>query len=214
LKRSCGSEQERCGDLPRGAMSDSRQDQFSALYGWACPLIVAYALRRTSSREDAADIVAETFEIAWRRFDDIPTGRVALLWLYVTARYVLANHGRRTRRREAIVVLFAEELEGVQTHIAPMDEDALVMRSCLRSLLTDDREVLMLAGWEGLSASEIGRVLGCSPTAARIRLHRARSRLKDEMAGRTAQRKRSGSARHKQGGIVYENSPPEEVFEQ
>jgi RNA polymerase sigma-70 factor (ECF subfamily) len=195
-------------------MSDSRQDQFSALYGWACPLILGYTLRRTSSREDAADIVSETFEIAWRRFDDIPTGRAALLWLYVTARYVLANHGRRTRRREAIVVLLAEELEGVQRRIDPLDEDAVVMRSCLRSLAADDREVLMLAGWEGLSASEIGRVLGCSPTAARIRLHRARSRLKDEMAGWTTRSKRSGSAGHKQDGTVHENSTPEEVFEQ
>ncbi len=195
-------------------MSDSRQDQFSALYGWACPLIAAYALRRTSSREDAADIVSETFEIAWRRFDDVPTGRAALLWLYVTARYVLANHGRRTRRREAIVALLAEELEGVQTRIAPPDEDAVTMRSCLKSLLTDDREVLMLAGWEGLTASEIGRVLGCSPTAARIRLHRARSRLKDEMAGRTTQRKQSGSAGHKQGGTLHENSTTEEVIKQ
>jgi RNA polymerase sigma-70 factor (ECF subfamily) len=125
-------------------MPDSREDQFSALYGWASPLIVAYALRRTSSREDAADIVAETFEIAWRRFDDIPTGRAALLWLYVTARYVLANHGRRVRRRDAIVASLAEELEGVPMRVDALNEEAVVMRSCLRSLTPDDREVLML----------------------------------------------------------------------
>jgi RNA polymerase sigma-70 factor (ECF subfamily) len=195
-------------------MPDTREDQFSALYGWASPLIVAHALRRTSSREDAADIVAETFEIAWRRFDDIPTGRAALLWLYVTARYVLANHGRRVRRRDAIVASLAEELEGVPMRVDALNEEAVVMRSCLRSLTPDDREVLMLAGWEGLSGSEIGRVLGCSPTAARIRLHRARSRLRDEMAGWTTQRKRSGPAGHKLDRTANESSTPEEVFEQ
>ena len=76
-------------------MSDAREDQFRALYDLTRPQIIAYALRRTSSREDAADIVAETYEIAWRRLGDVPAGPAGLLWLYVTARYVLANHGRR-----------------------------------------------------------------------------------------------------------------------
>jgi DNA-directed RNA polymerase specialized sigma24 family protein len=107
----------------------------------------------------------------------------------------------------------AEELKGVPIRVEAMDEDAVAMRSSLQSLLPDDREVLMLAAWEGLSASGIGRVLGCSPTAARIRLLRARSRLKEEMAGRITQRKRSGSAGHKQGGTAHVSDSPEEVLE-
>ena len=84
-------------------MSEAREDRFCALYERTRPRIVAYALRRTSSREDAADIVAETYEIAWRRLDDVPAGDAGLLWLYVTARYVAANHGRRTRRRDTTI---------------------------------------------------------------------------------------------------------------
>ena len=80
-------------------MSEAREDRFCALYEWTRPQILAYVLRRTASRDDAADVVAETFEIAWRRLDDVPSGQAGLLWLYVTARYVLANHGRRVRRR-------------------------------------------------------------------------------------------------------------------
>lgn len=38
--------------------------------------------------------------------------------------------------------------------------------------------MIALAAWEGLAAAELGQALGCSPTAARIRLHRARARLK------------------------------------
>jgi RNA polymerase sigma-70 factor (ECF subfamily) len=44
-------------------------------------------------------------------------------------------------------------------------------------LSAGEREVLALAAWEELSSSAIAEVLGCSPNAARIRLHRARRRF-------------------------------------
>ena len=156
-------------------MSEAREDRFCGLYEWTLPQILAYALRRTASRDDAADILAETYEIAWRRLDDVPTGQAGLLWLYVTARYVLANHGRRVRRRDEVTVRLAQELRGVELREEAPDAESVVMQLCLKALTPDERELLMLAGWEGLSAAQLGRVLGCSPTAARIRLHRARA---------------------------------------
>ena len=159
-----------------------REDRFGELYARTCARIVAFAVRRTSSPEDAADVVAQTFEIAWRKFDEIPSGEPGLLWLYVTTRYVLANHHRRLRRRDMLFSNLVEDLKRVSIHSEALDEEALVMQACLRSLAEDDREILLLTAWEGLGASELGRVLGCSQTAARIRLHRARSRLRGAIA--------------------------------
>jgi RNA polymerase sigma-70 factor, ECF subfamily len=195
-------------------MSEAREDRFSELYEWTRPQILAYALRRTASRDDAADVVAETFEIAWRRLDDVPTGQAGLLWLYVTARYVLANHGRRVRRRDEVTVRLAEELRGLELRVEAPDEESVAMRLCLKALTSDERELLMLAGWEGLSAAQMGRVLGCSPTAARIRLHRARTRLKSEMADFEAAEKRPGPGRHIQEKSTATSYAPEEVLEQ
>ena len=197
----------------RGAMSDAREDRFCALYDWTRPRIIAYAMRRTTSREDAADIVAETYEIAWRRLDDVPAGDAGLLWLYVTARYVAANHGRRTRRRDMTISRLAEELRGVSLRVEARDEESLVMQSSLASLSSDERELLMLAGWEGLNAAEIGRVLGCSPPAARIRLHRARVRLKSAMAEIAPPRKHAEDRGHEQGNGVESSGTHEEVLE-
>ncbi len=197
----------------RGAMSDARNDRFCALYEWTRPRVIAYALRRTSSREDAADIVAETYEIAWRRLDDVPVGHAGLLWLYVTARYVTANHSRRTRRRDRTTTRLAEELRGIPLQVEAPDEESLVMQSSLASLSPEERELLMLAGWEGLNAAEIGRVLGCSPTAARIRLHRARVRLKSAMAEIAPLQEQAESYGHKQSNGVESSSAPEEVLE-
>lgn len=157
-------------------MTADRQARFRTLWENE-PLIAAYALRRARSVEDAADVVADTFAIAWQRLDDIPAGREALLWLYVTARNVLANDYRRGQRRSALVERLGNELSRVVNAQEAPDEDGLSARRLLALLPDADREILMLAGWEGLDSSELGRVLNCSSVAARIRLHRARARM-------------------------------------
>jgi DNA-directed RNA polymerase specialized sigma24 family protein len=60
--------------------------------------------------EDAADVVAETFLVAWRRIDDLPPGREGRLWLYGVARRVCANHLRGVRRRHRLAERLREEL--------------------------------------------------------------------------------------------------------
>ena len=49
-----------------------------------------------------ADVLAETFLAAWRRLDQVPPAGEDRLWLYGTARRVLANHHRGQRRRLAL----------------------------------------------------------------------------------------------------------------
>ena len=79
---------------------------------------------------------------------------------YVTARHVLANHQRRLRRRHELSSRLADQLRSVPLRVDPPDEYHHLMQNCLQDLAPDDREVLMLAGWEGLSATEIGHMLG------------------------------------------------------
>lgn len=195
-------------------MTDAREDRFCALYEQTRPHIVAFVLRRTSSSGDAADIVSEVYEIAWRRIEDVPDDHAGLLWLYVTARYVIANYRRRVQRQSETTTRLAEELGRADLRTEPTDEESLALRSCLNSLSPDERDVLMLAGWEGLSASGIGRVIGCSPTAARIRLHRARARLKSAMAKVDSLGKQPGAFGHGQVKRMESSGTPQEVLEQ
>ena len=51
----------------------------------------------------------------------------------------------------------------------------------LERLSDADREVLLLAAWDGLSTAEVATALRCSRTAAKVRLHRARRRLRVEL---------------------------------
>jgi RNA polymerase sigma-70 factor (ECF subfamily) len=146
-----------------------QRERFEEIYREHVGAVAAYALRR-APREAAEDVVAETFLVAWRRLDRMP--EEPLPWLYGVARRTLANHRRSAARRASLAHRL--EIEAPPGSIGPVDERLL---DALRVLRRRDREVLMLLAWEGLTPAEAAQVLGCSPVAYRIRLHRARKRL-------------------------------------
>ena len=161
------------------------EERYRRLYEVAWRPVLGYALRRTVSADDAADILMETFTIAWVHLGEVPEGDAAVLWLYATARGAIANAARRQQGRLRLTQRVATELN--RTSIAgaqagPAHEDILVATEALGLLGDDDRELLMLAAWEGLGSHELGHVLNCSPAAARVRLHRARARLRAALA--------------------------------
>jgi RNA polymerase sigma factor (sigma-70 family) len=171
--------------LPR----ELAEARFSRLYAEHEREILRYALRRSADPEDAADVVAETFLVAWRRLRDVPLGDEARLWLYATARRVLANHKRGVGRRTRLAERLREELRR-QLPVEPAAERQGVL-DALAAMKEGDRELLMLVGWEGLTPSQAARVLGISAVSARTRLHRARRRLRERLGDEATERKTS-----------------------
>lgn len=163
-------------------VDDERTACFEALYAATFNQILGYALRRCDCPEDAADVVAETFAITWRRIDAVPPGDQARLWLYGVARNVLANHRRGMARRHGLSAALAAEVADLYQPSAEESAESGVVKRIFRELPDDDRELLSLVAWEGLDHGEIAKVLGCSRNAVRIRLHRARKRLARELA--------------------------------
>jgi len=158
--------------------SDSEQRRhFDSLFAAFGSDIVAYCGWRAGSASDAEDAVAEVFLTAWRRLDELPEGDAARVWLYATARRVIANQRRSSRRRVALHERLAFEAASVSEE-QPSSEREETVHEALRYLGPRDREVLLLAEWEGLSAAQIAAVLGCLTVTARGRLHRARSRFR------------------------------------
>jgi RNA polymerase sigma-70 factor, ECF subfamily len=158
--------------------STDRRTRFEYVYTANYQPIHAYALRRTQTRDDAADVVAETFLTAWRRLDDAPTGPVVRLWLFGIARLVLANHLRGQRRYERLGERLRATAVPTDTGL-PVGNDGRRhgIATTFGRLRSDDREILMLVAAEGLTPAEIAQVLGCSGVTVRVRLHRARARF-------------------------------------
>lgn len=172
---------------------EQRERRFDELFDRHYPDVLAYARRRLDA--DAADDAAiDTFVTAWRRLDELSGD--PLLWLYGLARGSVSNHRRRLRRIAQVeerVRLFGPRGDQPDLSSRVVWEDSFA--AAFAQLSDKDREILRLAAWEGLSASDGARVLGCSPVAYKVRLHRARQRLRRFLAA--------------DGGVTLEaGSPP------
>lgn len=166
--------------VPAGGRRGGEDDErFRRLFDDHYRIVMAYALRRTSSSDDAHDVASETFAVAWRRLEIVPDDRDGqVAWLLATARRVLANLHRSQRRRRALQHRVETE------HGVPVGRDVSeaageveLVRAALADLHDVDREILRLAAWEDLPHQQIAEVLDLSVSAVSVRLHRARGRL-------------------------------------
>ncbi|HET7855545.1 MAG TPA: sigma-70 family RNA polymerase sigma factor [Gaiellaceae bacterium] len=153
--------------------------RFDALFAAHGADVLAYCTWRAASASDGQDAAADVFLTAWRRLDAVPEGASARLWLYATARRVIANQRRARRRGLALQERLASEAgAGPAVASSQDDEQDARVHEALRSLSSRDREVLLLSEWESLSPAEIASVIGCLTVTARGRLHRARHRFR------------------------------------
>ncbi|HET9116873.1 MAG TPA: RNA polymerase sigma factor [Pseudonocardiaceae bacterium] len=152
--------------------------------------ILGYAIAHCANASDVADVVAEIFLAALRsavRFIDHDGDAIA--WLFGIARHVLAHHRRSFARRQRLVgrlealrpTLTPDEAEAVDVAI---DAARLAPRlaAALNTLRAKDRELVQLVSSDGLSPAQAGAVLGMNPNTARVRLSRARARLREALA--------------------------------
>ena len=144
--------------------------------------VTAYARRRGSRDPDG--LAAEVMTIAWRRLADVPKDDPRP-WLYATARNLVYAERRAAQRTGK----FAER----EATVPPPQLDELdpLLGVALRALSPDDQEALRLIAWEDLTPAEAARALGINAPAFRVRLLRARRRLRASLE--RAGEERSGS---------------------
>jgi RNA polymerase sigma-70 factor (ECF subfamily) len=151
-------------------------DEFRQLFEAHFDDVWRFARRRCASREDADDVTAEAFAVAWRRRDKVSSddGR---LWLFGVARLVIANHKRGLRRRERLRLRLLAGLRQEVPDPADRVDSAASLRAALASLSDDDRDIVIMRCWDGLGVQEIAGLLGCSANAVSVRLSRLRKGL-------------------------------------
>lgn len=163
-------------------------DAFEGFYREHVEVVQRFVARRVDDPYLAADLTADVFVAAiesagsYRRSRGEPTA-----WLFGIARNVVAGE----RRRNAKALSMARRVRGREL----VDEDDLAAlheridresaaRDLFRELTrlpTGERAVLELVALDGLSAREAGQALGIGAVAARVRLHRARRRMRSRL---------------------------------
>ena len=157
--------------------------RFEQIYTETRQPVLAYLLRRTENIDDAADLLSETYLVAWRRIDNLPVGGDARLWLFGVARRLLANQRRRTQTGADLAAALKQTLAVEQPQPLPAErEDIGGVLLALAQLSAADRELLLLSGWEELTPTEIATVIGHPAPIVRVRLHRARARLRAKLS--------------------------------
>jgi RNA polymerase sigma-70 factor (ECF subfamily) len=145
-----------------------------------------YLFRRLRSSE-ADELAAETFAIAYRRWNDLDSSRPVRPWLYGIAANLLRHQWRKERR-----MLRAYARSGTD-QILTQDEDADVGRAdaeaqrrslaaALAELRVGEREVLLLHAWADLTDAEIAEALSLPIGTVKSRLSRARERMRNRLA--------------------------------
>lgn len=152
-----------------------RGERFTTIFETYHSQVVAYISRRVSSAA-IDDAVADVFAAAWRDLDRLDGD--PLIWLYGIGRHAVSNQWRAAQRRARLTDRLRLNDRGVAGDPAEHVGWQESFEAAFAALSEAEREVLRLVAWEGLSRAEAAAVLGCSVAACKVRLHRARRRLR------------------------------------
>jgi RNA polymerase sigma-70 factor (ECF subfamily) len=151
------------------------------------PAVLRYALARLGRRDVAEDVTQEVclaVLTGLSRYED--TGRPFRSFVFGIAAHKVADAHRAAYRGHDVVTDTlpdrADDAPGPEEE-ALRSEDARRAAALLRHLPDDQRELLLLRVAAGLSAEEVGAVLGMSPGAVRVAQHRALARLRTLAGG-------------------------------
>jgi RNA polymerase sigma factor (sigma-70 family) len=165
------------------AQGDSREvapSDFSSFFSAQQERLVRAMYLLTGDKLEAEDLSQEALVRIYERWSDVAEMDSPAGYLYRTA---FNLHRRRVRR----ILRHVGELVSGDAEARTDPEAVATSRSdvarALRSLPRGQREVVILHEWLDLTNDDLATILRISPSAARVRLHRARQALRDQLGG-------------------------------
>jgi RNA polymerase sigma factor (sigma-70 family) len=161
---------------------------FAAIFDRHCDEILRYAHARLG-RDLAEDVVAETFLAAFSRRDRYEVARAdARPWLYGIAVRQIGKHRRAGARQLRLLRSVpteppGEDPGGRAAERVSAEQLRPRLAAVLSGLSRDDRELLLLVAWTGLTYEEAAEALGMTVSAVRARLHRISVRTRRALGG-------------------------------
>ena len=164
--------------LRQPSSPEALRDKLRAVYRERGADLFAFAYRLTGSAGTAEDVVHESILRVLDGRCRVDAGRGDLTLLLFGIVRNVAREQRRTIGREA-----AQDTQD-RPGVPELPEHVLTVQNALQALPDTDREVIILSAYHGHSPREIAAILGRTSLVIRVRLHRARARLRRLLLGR------------------------------
>jgi RNA polymerase sigma-70 factor (ECF subfamily) len=154
---------------------------FHELFRRYGPLLLRSMRRELVSSAEAEDLVQQAFLQIHRARNDFDPSRRLKPWVYTIALNLKREYLRSRRRRPTQPLENVEE-PAVAAVDPELEDRARALRRALSALPLQQRDVIELHWFDGLSFTEVGETLGISTTAAKVRAHRGYCRLKEALS--------------------------------
>jgi RNA polymerase sigma factor (sigma-70 family) len=160
-----------------------REEEFDRLYGEHAQRLFGFLVYRTNDRALAEDLVADTFERAYRaRKRYSPRRGSPSTWLYAIALNVLRDHHRRQgAERRALERVGPGLPDGTEAPGLEQVEARDALGRALATLSPEERETVALRFGADLALRDIGKLVGEPRTTVEARLYRALRKLRDQL---------------------------------
>ncbi|MFQ5664862.1 MAG: sigma-70 family RNA polymerase sigma factor [Candidatus Binatia bacterium] len=155
--------------------------------------VTAYARRLTRSLSDADDLTQDTYDRAFRHWNDLREPRACRAWLFRIARNVHTDHVRSTAARPELRLVNSDDCWAPESIVSAETVERLDARqldATLRRLPDKQREAVLLADLWGFAYEEIATIMDCPLGTVQSRIARGRAALVQLLAADTAGRRK------------------------
>jgi RNA polymerase sigma-70 factor (ECF subfamily) len=177
---------------------------FRVIFERYAPVLLRAMLRELYVREEANDLVQQTFLQLHRARADFDAGQKLKPWLFTIAMNLKREYFRRKKRRpeRSLDIESTSEPAVAALGAARVDAQRTLAR-VLADLPPDQREVIELHWFDGLDFPEVAQVVGASVSAVKVRAHRGYVRLRQALGDETTLPELRGAAGNREpaGGI-------------
>jgi RNA polymerase sigma factor (sigma-70 family) len=149
--------------------------------------VFTLALRFTKNREDAEEVSQDIFIKAYRALADFRGASKFSTWLYTIVNTTCITFLRKKRMEvhsldnEKVFEVADSQDSGMRANLVEQKSRISMVNNAIKMLSTDDAEVITLFYKGEQTLEEIAQILGIEANTAKVRLHRARTRLKEKM---------------------------------
>ncbi len=144
-------------------------------------------MRFADSREDEEEIAQDVFVKAYRSLTDFRGESKFSNWLFTITRTTCLSFLRqkkldiRSLDNDRIGLELANQTSGFHADLVEKKSQYALLNEAIAMLSVDDAQVLTLFYKGGQRLEEIGKIMGMEPNTVKVKLHRARQRLKEKM---------------------------------